>query len=122
MVLETTASHRCILSCTRYGAYVVASASDLVPVGKPSPPARSHVTVLWVVLMQSIPSYGPCGADALRPRMLNAVLSLGGEEVQSLLKEQGTVLYSAVWLPYLSPLPRCPANLVLEGRPFHRLT
>jgi len=51
------------------------------------------------VLVQSIPSYGPCGVDALRPRMLNAVLSLGEEEVQALLKEQGTVGHSLATLP-----------------------
>lgn len=38
-----------------------------------------------------IPTYGPCGTERLKPRMMRAVAMLGPADVQQILDEQGSV-------------------------------
>ncbi|CAI5464520.1 unnamed protein product [Closterium sp. Yama58-4] len=38
-----------------------------------------------------VPTFGPCGLEDLKPRMLRAVESLGAEDVKKLIEERGTV-------------------------------
>ncbi|CAI5464343.1 unnamed protein product [Closterium sp. Yama58-4] len=43
------------------------------------------------VLDPIVPTFGPCGLEDLKPRMLRAVESLGAEDVKKLIEERGTV-------------------------------
>jgi molecular chaperone Hsp33 len=43
------------------------------------------------VATESVPRYGPCDAGELRVRMMRALASMGKDEIQSIIEEQGKV-------------------------------